>query len=63
MERKIGFSSSRALLESLLAPGVPVDRITGMLKQIGALLAGQPVRALALGAQGALDFNFFGIAV
>ena len=42
MERKIGLSSS-GLWKGLFAPGIPVNRIFGMLEKVGAFLPGEMV--------------------
>ena len=44
MDRKIGRSSSTRAGERLGAPRVPVDRVVGVLEQVRARLAGEPVR-------------------
>ena len=41
-------SSVRARAERLLAPGIPVDRVVGVLEEIRARLAGEPVRGHGL---------------
>ena len=48
IERKIG-RSALAPVEGLLTPGMPVDRVVGVLEQIWAALGSQPVRHLVLG--------------
>jgi hypothetical protein len=41
-----GFVLFLGLLESFLAPGIPIHRVVGVLEKIGALFADEPVRFL-----------------
>ncbi len=41
MERKIGFCSRLGALEGLRPPGIPIDRIVGVLQQVGAGFVGE----------------------
>ena len=43
MDRKMGLSSSRAAPQGLFAPGEPLDRVVGVLAEVGAGLVGQVV--------------------
>ena len=53
MERKIGLFSTTRLFEGLLAPGMPIHRVVGVLQQIGTLLLCQ-----AIGMQWKEPFDF-----
>ena len=46
MERKIGLSSALGRGQGLLAPGIPVHRVVGVLEQVGRGFVDQAVGVL-----------------
>ena len=46
MLRKMGRSSSRAGSRRLGAPGIPVDRVVGVLPEVGAGFVGEAIGEL-----------------
>ena len=43
MDRKIGLSSLAARVQRLVTPGIPLDRVVGVLAEVGARLVRQMV--------------------
>ena len=58
MLRRIGFFSCLAFAKRFFAPRIPIDRIMGVLEQIGAGLATQAVGVFVFHGRPPSDISF-----